>query len=533
MISDLNIKINKDVCFTCGTCVDRCIMDNLRMFLSPCRTVCPIHMNCQGYIRLISQGKNEEAAKEMRRGSPFAGILGRVCTHPCEVKCERRQVDGEAVQIRALKRYLSDGYREIACEPISPLKSTGKKVAIVGSGPSGLMAAHELAGQGHRVTVFEAASEPGGMLRWGIPAFRLPTEEVKYAVELLEKLKVVFQCGQKLGRDLDIDKLEREWDAVLVATGGGSAAKLGIPGEDLPGVHHGLDFLRQVRENRPPKIGKSAIVIGGGNTAVDAALTCRRLGSTEVNLICLEEGGKMPAFPAEIKEALEEGIKIMDCWGPRRIFRGADQEFRIELSRCLKLYDDSGRFCPQLEDACGLVPSAETVIVAIGQKHNLTDLPVDICSSGQSRVIVDSLTLQSPRTKVFAAGDLVSGPRSVVDAMAQGQEAAISIGRFLSGEGLEWGRAYWEGAYITDFPIDKSSAIVRPRSEPQRLPLILRQIDSEVEQTLDKQTAQLEAERCLNCGRPAEVNKTCWYCLPCEIECPVNALEVRMPYQVR
>jgi NADPH-dependent glutamate synthase beta subunit-like oxidoreductase len=533
MISDINIKINRDLCFSCCACVERCIMDNLRMYLAPCRAACPIHMNCQGYVHLLARGKDEVAAKEMRRGLPFAGILGRVCTQPCEEKCERRRVDDGAVHIRGVKRYLADAYPEIAFEPTLALKATGKRVAIVGSGPAGLMAAHELAVQGHRVTVFEAAAEPGGMLRWGIPAFRLPAREVTRAVELLEKMKVDFQCGQKLGKDFDVEKLEREWDAVLVATGGGSSATLGIPGEDLPGVHHGLDFLRQAREGSPPRIGQSVIVIGGGNTAVDVALTCRRLGAADVSLICLEEGGRMPAFPVEIKEALEEGITIMDCWGPRRILRGGDRGFQIELSRCLKLYDDSGRFCPQLDDACGLAPSAETVVVAIGQQPDLAVLPADMHLSAPSRMRVDSLTLQTARSKVFAAGDLVSGPRSVVAAMAQGREAALSIGRFLSGEGLKWGRAYGEGACITDFPIDTSGALIRPRGGLPRLPLPLRKLDTEVEKTLNRQTARAEAERCLNCGRPAEVNKTCWYCLPCEIECPVQALEVRMPYQVR
>ena len=182
----------------------------------------------------------------------------------------------------------------------------------------------------------------------------------------------------------------------------------------------------------------------------------------------------------------------------------------------------SGRFCPQLDDACSLSPSADTVVVAIGQKPDNR--------FACSRI---PLTLQTGRPKVFAAGDVVSGPRSVVEAMAQGREAAVSIGRFLSGEGLRWGRAYWDGACITDFPIDKSNAVARPRGDLPRLTPVGAQTRPEVENTLNTETARAEAERCLNCGRPAEVNKTCWYCLPCEIECPVQALEVRMPYLVR
>jgi NADPH-dependent glutamate synthase beta subunit-like oxidoreductase len=520
MISDINIKINRDLCFSCGQCVERCIMDNLRMYMAPCRSACPIQMNCQGYVRLLVQGKSAEAAQEMRKGLPFAGILGRVCTHPCEEKCERKNVDGEAVHIRALKRHLADSHPEIAHEPAAPAKATNRRVAVVGSGPAGLMAAHDMALQGHHVTVFESATEPGGMLRWAIPAFRLPAREIVQSIEMLEKMKVRFECGRTLGKDLELDKLEREWDAVLLAIGGGPAAKLNVPGEDLPNVHHGLDLLCQARQGRAPNIGPRAIVIGGGNVAVDAALTCRRLGASEVSLVCLEEEGKMPAFQAEIREAVEEGIHIVGCHGPRRIQQDS-RGLTIEFSRCLSLYDEGGRFSPQLDDACSLSASADTVVVAIGQR------------AASLRMPVDALTMQTLRPKVFMAGDVVSGSRSVVEAMAQGREAAVSISRLLSGEGLRWGRTSSGGACITDFPIDRSKAIVRPRGALPRLSPTERKLDREVEKSMEPEAARAEAERCLSCGRPAEVNKTCWYCLPCEIECPVKALEVRMPYLVR
>lgn len=524
--SDVNIFVNRDKCFVCGICVDRCIMDNLRMYLAPCRAACPIHMNCQGYVHLIAQGKEEEAAKEMRKDLPFAGIVGRVCTHPCEAKCERRQVDNQPVHIRALKRYLADAHPEIAQEPAPAAKASGKRVAIVGSGPAGLMAAYELTIKGHAVTVYEAASEPGGMLRWGIPAFRLPSSEVAYSIRMLEKMGVIFQTGRALGRELDAERLEREWDSVLLATGGGPAARLGIPGEDLPGVYNGIDLLRKGREGEIVNIGNSVIVIGGGNAAIDSALTCRKMGAKEVSIICLEEKDKMPAFSAEIQEAIEEGIKILDCWGPKRILKNGNRELTLELSRCLAVFDEKGLFCPELENTCGLSPSAESVVVAIGQKRDYSGFPTGFAPT-------DALTLQTNRAKIFMAGDVVTGPRSVIEAMAQGKEAAVSIDRYLIGENLTWGRAYWAGAYTTDFYIDKSGAIARARAILPRLPIGERNIHGEVEKTTDAKTAREEAERCLNCGKPAEVNQTCWYCLPCEIVCPVDALEVRLPYHVR
>jgi len=530
--SDVNIVVNRDRCYACGICVDRCILDNLRMRLSPCRAACPIHMNCQGYVRLIAQGKEEEAAQEMRKYLPFAGIIGRVCTRPCEDKCERRTIDHHPVHIRALKRYLAGVHPDIAQAPAPASKPSGKRIAIAGSGPAGLMAAYELAAKGHGVTVFESASEPGGMLRWVIPAFRLPLSEVRYSLRMLEKMRVVFKTGLALGKNLDPEKLEREWDALLFATGGGSSANLGIPGENLHGVYQGMDLLRKAREGITVSIGKKVTVIGGGNTAFDSALLCRKMGAEDVSIVCLEERSQMPAFQGEIDEAVEEGIKIHNGWGPRRIFKNGGHELTLEFSRCIRVLDEEGRFRPELENTCGLSASPESVVVAIGQRRDFAGFPHEFLEE-RNMSLADPLTLQTRRPKIFMAGDVVKGPRSVIEAMAQGREAAVSIDRFLSGETLRWGRSFWGGAYSTDFFPDKKNVVARPRAVLPRLPIPERQLHLEVEKTMDQKTARDEAERCLGCGQPAEVNQTCWYCLPCEIECPVNALEVRMPYLVR
>jgi NADPH-dependent glutamate synthase beta subunit-like oxidoreductase len=533
MISDINIRIDRDLCYACGICVERCILDNIRLSVAPCRAACPIHMNCQGYVGLIAQGKEEEAAGEMRLYTPFAGILGRVCSYPCEPACERGKIDGP-VHIRGLKRYLADLYPEVSRRLPQAARETTQRVAIVGSGPAGLMAAYELRSRGHEVAVFEAENEPGGVLRYAIPSFRLPIAVVAQAVEMLQQMGVSFRTGERIGQKIELGRLEEDFDGVVLSIGAGAPVKLDIPGWDSRRVIPGLQFLRQAKEGKSPSLGRSVIVIGGGNTAVDGALTCRKLGVPEVRIVCLEERTQMPALEMELKEAQEEGVTVENCWGPKRVMVQDGCTIQVELSRCLSLFDSHGKFNPTLEPTCGLTLQAETVIAAIGQRVESNGLPKQFFDPTLKCLAGDPLTGQSPtREKIFVCGDALTGPTSVVQALASGQEAAISLDRFLKGEGMRWGRGFWSGPYLKEYEVDPARAKGGPRGVLERVPVDQRRLDLETQKVLSPQDARREAERCLSCGRAAEWNKTCWYCLPCEIECPVKALEVRMPYLVR
>ncbi|MBF0530180.1 MAG: FAD-dependent oxidoreductase [Deltaproteobacteria bacterium] len=367
-----------------------------------------------------------------------------------------------------------------------------------------------------------------------IPSFRLPVREVETTIDILSRLGVEFRCGEKIDLQDGLNKLGREFEAMILAVGAGPAVKPDLPGANLESVVQAIDLLRKAKHEPRSRIRGSVIVLGGGNTAVDAALVCKKLGAEKVRIVSLERRSEMPASPLALDEAVEEGIEFDPGWGATALVGEPDGRIQAELSRCLSLHDDQGRFHPVLESVCGLKISADRIVLAMGQKRKPPMLGSGRLKEPVGDAAIDPVTLQSRNNLgLFICGDALNGPSSVVHSLASGREAAISVDRFLRGESLEWDRGFWNGAQVKEYESLPNRAIGGPRCALKRVSFSERTLEIETESCFSIKEARREAERCLSCGRSFEMNKTCWFCLPCEIECPVKALEVRMPYWVR
>lgn len=523
-----NIQINRDKCIFCGKCVDTCVLDNLRLKLAPCSHACPMGVNVQGYVQLVLRGEEDKARKLVREKLPFPETMCMVCHHPCETACERGKKDAP-VNIRGLKRYLFDCEEGRLGEVPQLAPRSGKRIAIVGSGPAGIVAAYDLAIRGHDVVVFEKEDSAGGELAKGIPEFRLPVEIVRRELEILPRVGVKFVFNSTIGKDITLKELEDEYDAVILATGLGRGRELGVEGEQLDGVINGVDFLARMRQGKAQGFHGKAIVIGAGNVAMDTALSALRQGASDVTMVTLEQFGEMPAFAQETRQAVEEGVHFKCGWGVTRINGKNGCVVSLDLRKCVKVFDADGRFAPEFGDEVCTI-EADYVLEAIGQIRD----PEVLNNSGlelKSLDAVDRLTGQWCDKSLFVAGDFLTGSSSVIQAMASGRNAAESAHRLVSGEHMRYGRQY-PGPVDTDFDIKPQGADV-PRQEP-----VFHIMDGKGDQTvvegcLGKEQARIEASRCHSCGVPYGKYKSCWFCLPCEVDCPEKAIYVKIPYLLR
>ncbi|MGD1995233.1 MAG: FAD-dependent oxidoreductase [Anaerolineae bacterium] len=457
--------------------------------LVPCRAACPAATDVPRYVRLVGQGRYAEAAAVVRERAPFPAVLGHVCFHPCEDVCRRGEVN-TAVSIAAIKRCAGERDDGLWHERLQADPPTGRRVGVVGAGPAGLTAAFCLALKGHAVTLFEAEEEPGGMLRYGIPAFRLPRDVLRQEVSDILGHGIELRTDTRVGRDIAFEELRADCDAVVVAVGLQLSSKLEVPGAELDGVLWGLEFLRAVNTGRPPAIGQRIAVVGGGGVAMDVALTARRLGATDVQLVCLEARHEMPAYEREIAMAVEEGVAVHPLWGPQRIL-GDGQVGGIELVRCLSVFDAAGRFSPTFDESATTVLEADTAIFAIGQAADLGFL------NGR-RLEPDPETGVTALPGIFAAGDVAGGDLSVVHAVASGRRAAEAVDRHLGGDG-----DLVRSLVTLETPASRLGRIEGfgelPRAAMPALPLTERSGFNLVELGLTEEAAMAEAERCLQC----------------------------------
>ena len=483
---------------------------------APCKATCPAHVSIQGFIALMQKGKYAEALKLFKTEHPFPGSCGRVCHHPCESVCTRGDAD-EPLAIQYLHRYLSESDFEGNNPYVPEIKEKrNEKIAIVGSGPAGLTCAYYMAQKGYSVTIFEKLPVKGGMMAVGIPEYRLPKAELAKEINVIEKLGVEIRTSVEFGKDITLESLKKEgYSALFMATGLHGSRGLGVKGEDLKGVIKGVDFLRESALGTAEKLSGKVMVIGGGNVAVDVALTARRLGAKDVTMVCLEKRHEMPAWDYEIEEALEEGVKIVNSLGPLRFIGDGGRISEVEFKECTAVFDENGRFSPQYDDCKLTTFEIDTVIVAIGQMGQTGFAEKEgITLTRPGGYQADPVTLQTPIDWVFAGGDAFYGPKSVVDAVASGKTAAESMDRFINGIDLKENR---EKSWDYEKPeINNVPRLERVR--PAKIHAEEREGNfREVTLTLAKDLIDQEAARCLSCG-------ICSECYQCVDACLAGAI---------
>jgi NADPH-dependent glutamate synthase beta subunit-like oxidoreductase/NAD-dependent dihydropyrimidine dehydrogenase PreA subunit len=508
---------------------------------SPCKTACPAHIAVQGYIKLASQGKYNEALELIKKENPFPAVCGRICPKDCESECTRGDID-DPIAIDDIKKFIAQ--QDMTSEHRYVPKKRhdyGKKIAVIGAGPSGLSCAYFLQVDGYKVTVFEKQSRPGGMLTLGIPSFRLEKEVIESEIEVLKELGVEFRHGVEVGGDaagdVTLDELrEQGYEAFYIAIGHQSGRMLGIEGEDAEGVLTGVDFLREINLGHPPQLKGNVVVIGGGNVAIDVARAATRVGADQTSMFCLETRGQMPALDEEVREATAEQIAICNSWGPRRILTENGRATGVEFRRCLSVFDAQGRFNPSYAEDDIITVKADHVLISVGQAIEWGGLleGSKVALKPNKTAVADAFTLQTGEPDVFIGGDALTGPKFAIDAIAQGKEGADSIHRYVQkGQDLVIGRDRRE--YIS---LDKDSVVIEGYDNtPRQRAAAGSEAGTgtgstfrDARGTFTEEQMLKETERCLGCGATVRDEFLCVGCGQCTTKCKFDAITLVRKY---
>ena len=544
-----------------------------------CQYACPVHTDARGYVRAIAAGDDERAYLIARGPNPLASLCGRICGAPCEAACRRGAID-QPISIRALKRFVcekfgsdarSDAGRELfpylknknetrQCDDFEELshlleflaskefpKPTGERIAIIGSGPAGLAAGHDLALMGFRPTILEMEPQPAGMLYTGVPGYRLPRELIRAEVAVIQSLGVEIRCNTQVGKDVSFTDLRSEFAAVIIACGAKRSRALPIPNADAIGVMGGVDFLRDVSLGKEVSLGQRVIVIGGGNVAYDVARTvlrqeeydvsrtaARMAGVRQVNLVCLESLEEMPADTVEILEGQEEGVTRHNSWGPKEVLveqRDGQKFVRgVRFVRCVQVYDENKRFAPKFDESMTTEIEGDTVLLSVGQSADLSFIDAQrdgIEMRSPQQIVNDPATCTTSAPGVFIAGDIAYGPRLMIHAIASGKQAARSVYRYLRGKEIAPEEVQFHlpiEHYHREKQYERRSRLHIPTLSAEER---LKRPTAQVESGYNEGQARAEAGRCLDCGINTIFDgERCILCGGCVDVCPTVCLKL-------
>lgn len=502
------------------------VVENVLNEEAPCVVACPIKQDARDYIQLIARGRFEEAKQVVLSKNPFPSSCGRICNHPCETECRRAKVD-EPIAIASLKRFLADGNFNIPKPEITA--SHPERVAIIGAGPSGLAAANDLALLGYKCTVFEAQPEAGGMLRIGVPVFRLGRDALDSDINAITDLGVEIRYNTRIGENIRLgDLLNQNYKAILIAAGLQKSKTINIEGVELDGVLAAIPFLRASSRGESIKVGKRTLIIGGGAVAMDCARTAFRMGCKNVHITCLESREEMPTTDYEIEEAIHEGAIVHTSLGPKRILGKNGKVTGLETIECKSVFDSRGRFNPTFAEGTESVIEADTIILAVGQASDTSFLQGQegIKAGRGGTITVDSATLCTNVPGIFASGDVVLGRGTLTEAIGQGKEAALAIHGYLRGIKRK------KEEEIP--PLEELSSIrlqLIKKQGRQKMPTLADEVRlstyDEVELGFSPELAVKEAQRCMNCGAGAVVNRDfCAGCQTCVRICPYDVPKI-------